>query len=102
MWQQIYDPLGNGYLFSPARCLPDPVFLVALTVLKLKGLNAALLTLGLAVLVVFLGFGMPLEKIVAAIAFGMLSGFWPIGAIVLMAVWLYKLAVKSQTNSVLL
>lgn len=95
MWQQIYDPLGNGFLSAALAALPILFFLVALTLLKLKGLNAALLTLALALLVAFFGFDMPLEKVLAAAAFGMLSGFWPIGAIVLMAVWLYKLAVTS-------
>ena len=95
MWQQIYDPLGNGLLSALAAAFPILFFLVALTLLKLKGLNAALLTLGLAFIVAFFVFGMPLEKIFAAAVFGMLGGFWPIGAIVLMAVWLYKLAVKS-------
>jgi len=95
MWQQIYDPLGNSFLSAALAALPILFFVVALTLLKLKGLNAALLTLVLALLVALFGFGMPLEKVLAAAAFGMLSGFWPIGAIVLMAVWLYKLAVKS-------
>ena len=95
MWQQIYDPLGNGLLSALAAAFPILFFLVALTLLKLKGLNAALLTLVLAFIVAFFVFGMPLEKIFAAAVFGMLGGFWPIGAIVLMAVWLYKLAVKS-------
>jgi lactate permease len=95
MWQQIYDPLGNGFLSALLAALPILFFLVALTVLKLKGLNAALLTAAVAFLVAFFAFSMPAEKILAAAAFGMLGGFWPIGAIVLMAVWLYKLAVKS-------
>jgi lactate permease len=95
MWQQIYDPLGNGALSALLAATPILFFLVALTLLKLKGLNAALLTMALAFLVALFGFGMPVAKILAAAAFGILGGFWPIGAIVLMAVWLYKLAVKS-------
>lgn len=95
MWQQIYDPLSSAALSALLAAFPILFFLAALTLLKLKGLSAALLTLALAFIVAFFGFGMPGEKILAAAAFGMLSGFWPIGAIVLMAVWLYKLAVKS-------
>jgi lactate permease len=95
MWQQIYDPLGSAALSALLAASPILFFLVALTLLKLKGLSAALLTLALAFIVAFFGFGMPGEKILAAAGFGVLSGFWPIGAIVLLAVWLYKLAVKS-------
>lgn len=79
MWQQTYDPLGNPILSALLAAFPILFFLVALTLLKLKGLYAALLTLALAFLVAFLGFAMPIEKILAAAAFGMLGGFWPVG-----------------------
>ncbi len=95
MWQQLYDPLGNSFLSALVAAFPILFFLGALTVLKLKGLNAAIITLAISVVLVFLVTGMPLEKIIAAAVFGILSGLWPIGYIVLMAVWLYKLAVKS-------
>ena len=95
VWRQVYDPIGNTFLTSALAAVPIAFFLVALTVLKLKGLTAALITLVLAVATAFLLFGMPLPKILGAAAFGVASGFWPIGYIVLMAVWLYKLAVTS-------
>ncbi len=95
MWQQLYDPLGNSFLSALVAAFPILFFLGALTVLKLKGLNAAIITLAISVVLVLLVTGMPLEKIIAAAVFGILSGLWPIGYIVLMAVWLYKLAVKS-------
>ena len=95
VWRQVYDPIGNAYLTAALAAVPIAFFLVALTVLKLKGLTAALITLAIAIATAFLLFGMPLPKILGAAAFGIASGFWPIGYIVLMAVWLYKLAVKS-------
>jgi len=95
MWQQTYDPLGNAYLSALLAAVPILFFLFALTVLKLKGLNAALLTLAISLVGTLRLFGMPPASILAAAAFGFLSGLWPIGYIVLMAVWLYKLAVKS-------
>jgi lactate permease len=95
MWQQIYDPLGNPYLSALVAALPILFFLVALTLLKLKGLTAAILTLALSIVISFILVDMPMEKIIGAAIFGILSGLWPIGYIVLMAVWLYKLAVKS-------
>ncbi|MDL2401627.1 L-lactate permease [Rhizobium mayense] len=95
MWQQTYDPLGNLRLSALVAVLPILFFLVALTLLKLKGLTAAIATLAISIIVSSVVFHMPLEKIVGAAVFGILSGLWPIGYIVLMAVWLYRLAVKS-------
>ncbi|WP_075289446.1 L-lactate permease [Pararhizobium arenae] len=95
MWQQTYDPLGNLYLSALVSALPILFFLAALTLLKLKGLTAAILTLALSIVASFVVFHMPLEKIIGAAVFGILGGLWPIGYIVLMAVWLYRLAVKS-------
>ena len=95
MWQHIYVPVGNIYLSAVLAAVPILFFLSALTLLKLKGTTAAALTLGLSIGMAALLFGMPIEKILAAAVFGVLSGLWPIGYIVLMAVWLYKLAVKS-------
>jgi lactate permease len=95
MWQQIYNPLGSPYLSALVAALPILFFLFALTVLKLKGLNAAIVTLVLSIAISFIVVDMPIGTILAAAVFGILSGLWPIGYIVLMAVWLYKLAVKS-------
>lgn len=95
MWQQLYDPLGNAYLSALVAAVPILFFLAALTLLKLKGLTASLLTLGIAVVSSLFLFGMPLGKILSAALLGIANGLWPIGYIVLMAVWLYKLAVKS-------
>lgn len=95
MWQHTYDPIGNIYLSALLAVAPVLFFLLALTLLKLKAMTAAVLTLVLSIGVAALLFGMPIEKIVAAAIFGVLSGLWPIGYIILMAVWLYKLAVKS-------
>jgi len=95
MWQHIYVPVGNIYLSAVLAAVPILFFLSALTLLKLKGTTAAALTLVLSIGMAALLFGMPIDKILAAAVFGVLSGLWPIGYIVLMAVWLYKLAVKS-------
>ncbi|WP_027348693.1 L-lactate permease [Halotalea alkalilenta] len=95
MWQHLYDPIGNAYVSALLAAIPIIFFLASLTLLKLKGLNAAILSLGLSVVVSIALFGMPFEKIASAAFFGILSGMWPIGWIVLMAVWLYKIAVKS-------
>lgn len=95
MWQQNYDPLGNPDLSALLAALPVLVFLLALTVLRLKGLTAALLAVVVSVLVSALVFGMPVGTIVGAGLLGIANGVFPISFIVLMAVWLYKLAIRS-------
>ncbi|MCF7752760.1 lactate permease LctP family transporter [Bacillus subtilis subsp. subtilis] len=95
MWHQNYDPLGNANLSALLAALPVLVFLLALTVLRLKGLTAALLAVGVSALVSSLVFGMPLDTIFGAALLGIANGVFPISFIVLMAVWLYKLAIRS-------
>lgn len=95
MWQQNYDPLANTYLSALMGALPVLVFLLALTVLRLKGLTAALLAVAVSIAVSWFGFGMPLGEITGAALLGIANGIFPISFIVLMAVWLYKLAIRS-------
>lgn len=95
MWHQNYDPLGNANLSALLAALPVLVFLLALTVLRLKGLTAALLAVLVSALVSSLVFGMPLDTLLGAALLGIANGVFPISFIVVMAVWLYKLAIRS-------
>jgi lactate permease len=95
MWMQAYDPFGNEYVSAVVAFLPILFFLVALTAFKMKGILAAGLTLIISFTVAVFVFQMPALKALSAIVLGIGNGLWPIGYIVLMAVWLYKLAVKS-------
>ena len=45
MLSPTFDPLGNIWLSAAVAAVPIVLFLLGLTVLKLKGLHAALLTL---------------------------------------------------------
>ena len=95
VWQQVYDPMGNANLSGLLAALPVLFFLIALTVLKLKGLTAALLALAVSAAVSFFVYGVPVDIIAGAAVLGVANGLFPIGFIVLMAVWLYKLAIRS-------
>ena len=57
VWQQVYDPMGNANLSALLAALPVLFFLLALTVLKLKGLTAALLAVVVSAAVSFFVFG---------------------------------------------
>ena len=59
-WIQNYTAVGGSlYLTAAVALLPIIFFFVALTVLKLKGYQAGLYTLLIALGVAVLGFGMP-------------------------------------------
>lgn len=93
MWQQVYNPLQAPVLSALVAAIPILFFLLGLTVLKLSGVRAALGALVLALGIGIPVFGMPVGVGVGAIVLGFLSGLWPIGWIVLMAVWLYRISV---------
>ncbi|OHP75925.1 L-lactate permease [Rothia sp. HMSC062F03] len=95
MWQQTYDPLNSPVLSALVAAVPIILFLLGLTVLKLSGLKSALLTLGTTLIIGCAVFGLPITAGAGSILSGFLSGAWPIGWIVLMAVWLYRIAVRA-------
>ncbi|AJY74823.1 L-lactate permease [Paenibacillus beijingensis] len=101
MWLQQYDPFHNDIVSALVAALPILFFLLALTVFKMKGVYAALSALLISFLVAVIGFGMPLSKAVMAAVLGIGTGLWPIGYIVIMAVWLYKIAVKTGKFNVI-
>lgn len=95
MWQQVYNPLQAPVLSALVAAIPILFFLLGLTVLKLSGVRAALGALVLALGIGIPVFGMPVGVGIVAIVLGFLSGLWPIGWIVLMAVWLYRISVRA-------
>ena len=95
MLSPTFDPLGNIWLSAAVAAVPIVLFLLGLTVLKLKGLHAALLTLAVTLVLSFFPFKLPVGAAIGAVVQGMLTGFWPIGYIIIMAVWLYRLTVVS-------
>ncbi|GAJ40816.1 L-lactate permease [Saccharococcus caldoxylosilyticus] len=95
MWIQHYNPFHNAYLSAFIAALPIVLFLLCLTVFKMKGIKAAFLTLCFGLVTAVWFFHMPVSKALAASIYGIANGLWPIGYIVIMAVWLYKIAVKT-------
>ncbi len=94
-WQQIYDPIGNQWLSSLVAAIPIIFFFVALAILRLKGHVASTLTVVLALLVAIFFYHMPLPMALAAAAYGFLYGLWPIAWIIVTAVFLYRVTVKT-------
>jgi lactate permease len=100
-WTQIYDPLGNIWLSALVAFLPILCFLVSLLVFKLKGYVAAFLTVVLASALALLVYDMPFSLIGASFVQGFAQGMWPIAWIIIAAIFLYKLSVKSGSFEVI-
>lgn len=94
-WQQIYSPLGSLGLSALAAVIPIVFFFLALAVFRLKGHIAGSITLALSILVAIFAFQMPADMAFAAAGYGFAYGLWPIAWIIVAAVFLYKLTVKS-------
>ncbi|WP_345892862.1 lactate permease LctP family transporter [Roseomonas gilardii] len=94
-WPQNYDPLGNIWLSSLIAFVPIAFFFVALTVLRLKGYVASTITVALALAVAMLLYGMPAGQALASGAYGFVYGLWPIAWIIIGAVFLYKISVRT-------
>jgi lactate permease len=94
-WIQVYDPLGNAWLSTLAAALPIVLLLVALAVLEWKAQWAALSGLAAALLVSVVIYGMPAPAAAATAVYGAAYGLFPIGWIILAAVFLYNLTVRT-------
>ncbi|MDN7644228.1 lactate permease LctP family transporter [Burkholderia cenocepacia] len=95
VWHQIYTPLGSLGLSAFVAAIPIIFFFVALAALRMKGHVAAAITLLLSLGVAILAYGMPVPQALAAAGFGFAYGLWPIAWIIVAAVFLYKIVVKT-------
>ncbi len=95
MWQQSSDPFHQLAASAGAAVLPIIVLFALLISRKIAGHLAAVCTLAAAFLVATLAFGMPVKLAALSALYGALNGLFPIGWILIAAVFLYNLSVKS-------
>lgn len=94
-WTQVIDPLNNIGLSALAASVPIFFIFWALIIKKMKGYMASLLTLLVAILFAILLYGMPLKLAVSSIIHGAFYGLFPICWVIIGAVFLYNVTVKS-------
>jgi lactate permease len=92
-WTQVYAPLSNLYLSAAVAALPVVVLLGALGVFRVRAHVAALLGLATALVIAVAVYRMPGHLALAAAINGALYGLFPIGWIVLSAIFIYDLTV---------
>ena len=101
MWNQVYDPFGNAALSTIAAALPVVTLLVLIASNKVKAHIAAVIALIVANLVAILIFTMPADMSLRATVLGAVTGFFPIGWIVLNVIFLYRLTVEKGAFEIL-
>jgi L-lactate transport len=101
-WLHNYSALGHSLsLTAMVAALPVFFLLWALAYKRMKGYLAASLTLLLMLLVAVTAYGMPVRAAVSAAILGMASGLWPIGWIILTAVFFYNLTVEGGQSEII-
>src|SRR5436305_1412486 len=94
MWNQVYDPFHSQVLSTIAAALPVVTLLVLIASNKVKAHLAAVIALVVANLVAIILFTMPASMSIRATILGAVTGFFPIGWIVLNVIFLYRLTVE--------
>src|SRR4051794_25153510 len=102
MYQQVYDPVSHSLALSSIfAVLPIVTLFVLLGGLKMKAHWASLISLLVALLVAVVVYPMPIGQALDAGAEGAVFGLFPIMWIVINAVWIYNMTVKTGDFSVL-
>ena len=100
-WTQNYDPCGNPYLSAMVASLPIFVLLGLLAIFHVKAQYAALAGLCVSLLIAIGVYQMPAKFALLAAANGAAYGLFPIGWIVLTAIFTYDISVETGKFDVL-
>ncbi len=94
-WTMATNPLNNIWLSALAAAIPIFYLFWALAFKRMKGHWAALSAVAIAVGIAAVIYGMPLKLALLSTVDGMLFGLWPVAWIVVTAVFIYNLSVKT-------
>jgi lactate permease len=94
-WKQVIDPFNNIGLSALLAIVPILFIFWALIIKRMKGYQASLIAIGLAILIAISAYGMPVKLALLSTVNGALYGLFPICWIVITAVFLFNITVKS-------
>ena len=95
VWKQVIDPFGNSTVSVLVAAIPILFIFWALIIKKMKGYQASLFATLIALLIAIFVYGMPVTLALLSAAHGALYGLFPICWLVIMAVFLFNLTVRS-------
>jgi lactate permease len=94
-WTQVIDPCHNRLASVLVALVPVLFIFWALVIRKMKGYQASLLAIGIALLIAILIYGMPVSLALLSTANGWMYGLFPMCWIILPAVFLFNITVRS-------
>lgn len=94
-WTQVINPFNNIALSALVAVVPILFIFWALIIKKMKGYQASLIAVAIAIVIAIAVYGMPVQLALLSTANGALYGLFPIGWIVISAVFLFNLTVES-------
>jgi lactate permease len=94
-WTQEVNPLNTIAVSAIVAAVPIIFIFWALIIKKMKGYMASLITAVVAIFIAILVYGMPVKLSLLSTLHGALYGFFPICWIIIGAVFLYNVTVKS-------
>jgi lactate permease len=94
-WTQEVNPLNSIGLSAIVAAIPVLFIFWALIIKKMKGYQASLLTMVVAVLISVFVYGMPVKLAALSALNGAMYGLFPICWIIIGAIFLYNVTVKS-------
>lgn len=95
MWNQIYDPLHSPVLSTIAAAVPVVTLLVLIASGRVQAHIAAVIAVIVTNLITIFVFTMPPNMSIRASILGIVTGFFPIGWIVLNVIFLYQVTVST-------
>ncbi len=96
MWEQNYTPVaGSLGITALLAAIPIFVLLILIGVVRKPAWVASLAGLATAAIVAAGVYGMPLDKLFAAVTYGAAFGLWPIGWVVFSAILLYRITLET-------
>jgi lactate permease len=95
-WTQVYTPVGSSLLLSAlVAAIPVIVLLGLLAGFHVRAHMAALAGLATALIIAIAIYGMPIKLASMAAIYGAAFGLFPIGWIVLCAIFVYDITVHT-------
>ena len=94
-WTIEMNPLNNLALSALVAAIPILYLFWALAYKRMKGHWAALSAVAIAIVISIFVYGMPVKYSLLSTLYGMLFGLWPVCWIVITAVFIYNLSVKT-------